>query len=221
VKLADDVRRRRDEVAARVLQQANGVLHLGAHWGEEAGTYAAAGKPVLWVEALPAAYEHLVRHVAAYSNQRTVCALLGDVDGVRRRFHVSNNHAGVSSSLFDFGPYASGERSLWPDLELAMQESLDLTMVTLDTLVRELGVDPVMHDYWVLDLQGAEKLALLGARASLGACQALHVEVSQVEVYQGGVLWPDLRRYLEEQGFGCAWEPELAHDDVLFCRRSS
>jgi FkbM family methyltransferase len=218
VNLSETSKRVRDTICAQQLALARGVLHLGAHIGHEAPKYAHAKKPVVWVEALPDIYEQLVARLRDFPGQRAVRALLGDVDGTEQTFLVSNNDSGVSSSLFQFGPYGSGTESLWPELDLHMVAELTLPMMTLDTLFRDSALDPADYDYWVVDLQGAELLALRGARDAVRHCRALYVEVSSVPVYDQAPLWPDLRGYVEAAGFVSMWEPELDHDDVLFVR---
>ncbi len=101
-----------------------------------------------------------------------------------------------------------------------MVEQLVLPTTTLDSLLKTNGVAPANHDYWVVDLQGAEKLALSGATESLRSCYALVGETSTVEVYRNGVLWPELRDWLRDHGFVPLWQPELEHDDILFVRLS-
>src|SRR5262245_9745348 len=185
--------------------------------GREAKHYAEQRKPVLWVEAAPHTYSMLVKELEKYPSQRALCALLGDRDGVQTTFYVSNNSEGVSSSIFQFGEYGSGDKSLWPEENLRMVDSLTLPMIRLDTLLRNNGIDAAQYDLWILDLQGAELLALKGAGDLLQHCRALLVEVSTIEVYQGGVLWPELQRYLGDEGFVPMWDPG-PHDDVLFVR---
>lgn len=218
MKLRNETRRYRETLCAQYLRQSRGILHLGAHLGQEAAKYAALGKPVLWVEAMPDIHSRLARNLEKFPDQRALCALLGDVEGKTCTFHVSNNAEGVSSSLFRFGPSASGSESLWPELGLQMVRDIALPMTTLDTLLRSQGIGPARHDYWVVDLQGAEILALKGAAGALRDCLALYVEVSKGEVYEHGVLWPELRDFLEAKGFMPLWEPEIDHDDVLFVR---
>lgn len=200
------------------LQRAKGVLHLGAHLGTEAKLYAKQKKTVLWVEAAPHTYSMLAKRLERYPSQRAFCALLGDRDGLQTTFYISNNSAGVSSSIFQFGEYGSGDQSLWPEEKLGMVDSLTLPMIRLDTLLRDNGVDVSQYDFWVVDLQGAELLALKGAGDLLQQCRAALVEVSTVEVYQGGVLWPDLQQFLANAGFVPLWDPAGPHDDVLFVR---
>lgn len=200
------------------LARASGVLHLGAHLGQEADVYAEARKPVIWVEAQPAIHARLVERLKAFPDQRALCAVLGDEDGRTVRFNVSNNLDGISSSLFAFGSCSEGDQSLWPRLNLHMVDTLELTMTRLDTLLAREGVDPAAHDHWIVDLQGAELLALTGAPRSLASCNSLLVEVSEGAVYEGGVQWPVLRAFLEERGFVPQWPVERIHDDVLFRR---
>lgn len=216
--LREASRGQREALFAGTLSQARGVLHLGAHLAQEAVQYAKYGKPVLWVEALPNIFARLAKRLERYPQQQALCALLGDRDRLEQRFRVSNNAEGISSSIFEFGPYGEGAWSLWPELGLCMVDSVTLPLVRLDTLFKANDVDSAGYDFWVVDLQGAEKLALQGAGELLRHCRALYVEVSTVEVYRGGVLWPELEHWLASVGFVALWLPERPHDDVLFLR---
>ena len=220
MRLPEDVQRIRRSVLDQYGNRARGILHLGAHLGQEAPAYARLGKPVVWVEGIPAICDELARRIAAHPQQRALCGLLDEADGRQRRLHLSNNAQGVSSSLFEFGPYGSGAQSLWPALNLEMVSSLLLATITVDTLLAANGVDVRAHDFWVVDLQGAELLALKGATGSLEHCGALLIETSQVPVYDGGVLWEELRDWLQSRGFVPLWRPALPHDDVLFVRNA-
>ncbi len=210
----------RQHLLLNTISRARGILHLGAHKGQEAAVYAAADKSVVWVEALPNIHQELSKNVSAFANQMALCALLDEVDGRQRVLGVSNNMDGVSSSVFDFGPYGQGPNSLWPDLDLQMVASVTLTGISLDTLLNANNINAQNYDHWIVDLQGAELLALRGGVESLSMCQSLLIEVSQVPVYDGGVLWQELNNWLGEQGFEAAWDPLLQHDDVLFISRS-
>jgi FkbM family methyltransferase len=197
---------------------ATGILHLGAHMGQERESYRALGKPVVWVEANPEVFESLKNNIAQIPGQTALCALLGETDGRQQSFHISNNTEGVSSSIFPFGDYAAGEKSLWPELDLQMVATLTLPEVRLDTLLGSNGIRSEEYNFWILDLQGSEVHALAGAGKSLAHCRALLAEVSEVEIYRGAPLYQDLKRHLASTGFTPAWEPHLPHDDVLFVR---
>lgn len=198
--------------------KAHGILHLGAHTGQEREIYRELGKPVIWIEANPQVFPTLQSNIASTPDQSAFCALLGDVDGREQTFHISSNFDGVSSSIYPFGEYAVGEKSLWPELDLKMVSTLTLPMVRLDTLLTANNVNAEDYSFWVLDLQGSELEALLGAEESLQHCHGLLAEVSESEVYQGGTSYGDLKRFLATKGFSPLWEPHLAHDDVLFSK---
>lgn len=200
------------------MKRATGILHLGAHKGHEGKDYAAAGKKVIWIEALPTIYAKLEKNIEKFSDQKAFCSLLGDIDGQQQKFYISNNFEGVSSSIYQFGEYGGGEKSLWPELELKMIDSITLPMMKLDTLLEGNKVDPNEYDYWIVDLQGAELITFKGAENSLRSCKAIYVEVSTVEVYEGGAKWEEIKDFLGNIGFSPLWTPSMDHDDILFVR---
>jgi FkbM family methyltransferase len=200
---------------AHLAQRSRGILHIGAHEGsDEALTY--QGKNVIWIEANPELMNGLNENIAA--NHRAFCALLGD----RRQvvdFKIASN-GGASSSVFDLGP---GNESLWPSDNIKMEKTVRLPMTTLDSFVEERGIDLHGYDHWVLDVQGAELLVLHGAKNSLSNCQTIQTEISTVELYTGGVSYPELKRFLIEADFVPLFEPHaltMKHGDIVFVRKS-
>jgi len=125
--------------------------------------------------------EALHRNIAPFPNQHACCALLGD-SAREVDFNIASNFGG-SSSVFAFGPYAVGDKSLWPDTNLQMQKTISLRMQTLDSLISEKEIDPRKYDHWVIDVQDAGLLVLEGATRSLSFCKAVSLEISTVEVY--------------------------------------
>lgn len=215
VRLDDATAAWREAVLDRCIDRCHGILHLGGHLGQEAARYAAADRPVLWIEAQPDVCAALQRRISAFPRQRALCALLDRTDDHHRPFHISNHAQGAASSVYPFGPYAEGDASLWPQLGLTMVRSLDLPTRRLDTLLHGQGIDPVAYDLWVVDLQGAELDALRGAGDLLRHCRAMLIEASTVRVYDGGVQWEDLQTWLSARGFVALWQPARPHDDVL------
>lgn len=203
------------------IQQADGILHIGGHKGQEAAEYASFGKPVLWIEASPVMFKQLQKNLQGFPDQKAFCALLSEKSGIQARFHISNNADGASSSLFEFGPKSEGEETLWPHLNLHMVDEITLPTTKLDDLLDQNAVDSAAFNYWVLDVQGAEKLVLKGADKALENCLAIYAEISTTEVYKGGVLWEELSAYLEEKGFIPLFDPAREHDDILFARKDS
>jgi len=198
-------------------QWSSGILHIGGHLGQEAHWYEELGKPVLWIEAMPDSARSIERMIAPYSKQAVLQACLSDSDGCEVTFYISSNSEGASSSLFEFGSASVGPSSMWPDLDLRMVDQLQLTTITLDTLMHSHSIDTSQYDHWIVDIQGAELLALSGATSSLRSCRSLVVESSSIDVYAGGARWEDVRLLLAEHGFVPLWDC-LGHMDVLFVR---
>ena len=57
-----------------------GVIHVGAHVGDERGLYDEAGVGVVWVEPIPELYAQLCENIRPYPRQRAVCHLVTDRD---------------------------------------------------------------------------------------------------------------------------------------------
>jgi FkbM family methyltransferase len=187
-----------------------GVLHLGAHEGEEAGIYERCGiDRVVWVEGNPELVERLRARVAPRGHD--VCqALLSDVEGEVVSFHVTNSSQ--SSSILELGTH----RASHPDIHVT--HTLELATTTVDSLSSE--HDFAGLNFMNLDLQGAELKALRGAIRSLCHIDYVYTEVNKEPVYQGCALIGELDGFLGEQGFrrvATTWTPE-AWGDALYVR---
>ena len=200
-----------------VLTNCNGIFHLGAHRGEEAPVYEWFGKKVIWVEANPKIFQDLSDNLIKYKFQKVYRALISNEDDKKINFYLSSNDF-ASSSIFKFGNLSSGKKSLWPDKKLKYIDKRQLSTITIDSLVKFNSINIKNYDHWVIDLQGAELLALEGAPNSLKYCKSLYIEVSKGDVYEGGAKWDDVSKFLEKNGFKQMWKLESNHANILFIR---
>jgi FkbM family methyltransferase len=194
-----------------------GIIHVGAHVGSELSEYIALHPALLvWVEADPKTFELLKENVGAAGisgiRQIVINALITDEDGVECEFYRFSN-AGGSSSIFHETPLL---RDTWPGLQ-ETGEVLRLPSRRLETVLAEQKISPGQTDVLVLDLQGAELMALKGAGPFLGSAQFLCVEVSEAEFYLGGALADDIEDFLTALGFERI-TPLMRHADVIFRR---
>ena len=191
------------------VERTGGVLHIGAHKGQEANFYDRHSASVLWVEAIPEVYEILNKHIASFSNQRAILALLGDKNQDSVPFYVSSNDS-VSSSIYEFGSELGFEN-------LSMTKTLYLPMVRLDSILSD--AESANFPHWVLDVQGNELDVLKGSGSLLDQCHSIYTEVSTREVYKGGVLFQELKKFLTDKGFIALWDPlDASHENVIFIR---
>lgn len=180
--------------AERFLDNARGVVHVGANIGQERDTYALCGLPVIWVEPVADIYARLCQNISAYPKQQAFCRLVTDRDGARYNFNIASNGGG-SSSIFDLKLH----RDIWPNVRF--EESVELESITLTTLFAREHLDAQQYDVLVMDTQGSELLVLQGAEAMLGHFHYIRTEAADFEAYAGCCQVDDLVDYLGKHGF--------------------
>lgn len=189
------------------LRQSNGILHIGAHEGQESEFYNSLEKPVIWIEANPMVYINLKTNIKKFSDQTAFNFMLAASDNKDRIFHFTSNNA-HSASMF---PLASNHS--WSGL--VNTHSIVLHANRLDTKfdVKDL----IYFDFWIIDTQGAELEVLIGAGKTLTeCCKYLLVEISQSEFYEGGASYQQVRDFLAKHDFVPLFEPVHNHEEVLF-----
>jgi FkbM family methyltransferase len=198
-----------DLIHQNLISQCSGILHIGAHVGQEAAAYFKQEKPAIFVEPDPNTYEILTKNIKPFNkNQKSYMWLLGDEEH-EVPFHVASNE-GQSSSIFQF----NSEHS-FRDVQTSNIITKQMTRLDLKFTQSELQE----YDYWVIDVQGAELQVLKGAGDLIKGCKFLFVETSTEEFYQGGTLWPALKEFLEKSGFIYLVTPRNSkHLNVLFIR---
>jgi FkbM family methyltransferase len=206
------------------------IVHVGAHFGEEAARYQNWGaKRVVWVEAEPAVFEELNRRIAALQKEPQrllqrllgfpktdhvlINALAGETDGGTAAFHLFDN-AGASNSMFRLHRGTGDSFSHVRETG----DVLTLPVNTLDTALKQAGIEPVSVDVLVLDVQGAELMCLKGASETLRSVTYLEAEVSSEPVYEGGVLAEELEDWLRKRFFKRRTRLRRAHMDAIFTR---
>jgi len=200
------------------IKRSKGILHVGAHLGEEAKLYNSFNKEVFWIEANPDIYSDLKKNISEYKNQKAINALVTDKENKIYSFNISNNFFGVSSSIFDFGEFHKGKKSLWKG-DFFMVKKMKLKSKTLKTIYAENKFFTHNLDLLVLDIQGAELLALKGMGKLLDNFKFVWVEVSQVPIYKKGVLLPELTSFLNRNGFHLVSKTIPLSGDVLFVKK--
>lgn len=169
-----------------------GVLHVGAHEGEEADAYDALGyTPVYWVEADANTCKKLEKNVAHRPGHHVLNAVCAEKSGLVT-FHHANN--GQSSSILELGTHATEHP------EVVYVGENEMLASTVDELAF-LGLIGDEANFVNLDVQGAELMVLKGAIEFLQHVDYIYTEVNKKELYVGCVLLPELDRWLRMRGF--------------------
>jgi FkbM family methyltransferase len=170
-----------------------GVIHIGAHKGEERDLYRSLDLNVLWIEALPSVFERLSENIKNYPKQTCLNCLVTDVDDKEYSFKISSQTS--RSSYLDFTQHH------YSDKNFAHTSSLDLKGKRMDTLIRELDLDLSKYDCLVTDCQGSDYEVLVGFGDLIRHFGCVYSEVMIKPIYQGQKLERDVDAYLKEQGF--------------------
>lgn len=187
--------------------QLKGVIHVGAHRGEELAEHVALGaKKIVWIEANPEVYPELLVTLEKSSAVENIPfnALCLDVDDKEVEFHlVYSPHAGYfkgnkgSSSILE---PLSWMRNRW--LRRRHNRSLKLKTVKLDTLLERNSLVFEDYDLLELDTQGSELLVLKGAEKVLEVVDYISIEVTYKDaLYKDNPLFEEVNRFLEGKGF--------------------
>jgi len=193
----------RKRIESELIKQANGVLHIGAHEGQEAFFYDQCGAKVLWVEANPSAYEILLENIRQYPSQSATRALLGAENDTQVNFNLTSNR-GASSSI-----YAPNPEFQHP---FNVANTISLEMSRLDSIISEKVIGQFPH--WVVDVQ-----VLSGAGSFIRYCNSMVVEAKNKSYYSGGTSYPELKEFLRQEGFTPLWEiDEDGEDNIFFLR---
>ena len=154
----------------------NGVLHIGAHECEEMQFYKNLGvsaNNMIWIDAI----QTKVDEAKNRNIPNVFQAVVTNKDDDDVVFHITNN--AQSSSVLDFGSHARHH----PHVHFI--QDVHLKTVTIDSFMSRNSFNPSKYDFWNFDIQGAELMALHGARKALEFPKAIYLEVNTEEVYKG------------------------------------
>jgi FkbM family methyltransferase len=190
------------ELVERYRMKITGVVHVGAHIGQEAEDYEACGiEHVLWIEANPALMGQLNEHVYPYGHV-TACACVGARDGEPVTLHLAESPGGLalgqSSSVLPLGTHAQ----VHPEVRYVGEQPM-LTQ-TLATLLHASWPWAGAPQFMNLDVQGYELECLKGAEPVLASFKWIYAEINEDPLYEGCALLPELEGWLGERGFRLA-----------------
>jgi FkbM family methyltransferase len=169
-----------------------GALHIGAHECEEMGFYERLGlkhDDLIWIDAIPSK----VKENTEKGISNVYHAVIADEDEKQVDFHVSNNIQ--SSSLLEFGTH------LHEHPHVMYVDKLSMKTTTVDTFFKERKCDPSHYNFWNFDIQGAELMALKGAKESINCVKAMYLEVNERELYKNCGMLEEVDKFLSTYHF--------------------
>lgn len=198
-----------------------GVVHVGAHTGQEFARYEQAGiRQQVWVEPQPGPFAQLRATIPDEPRFRLFNVACGSVRTTATMHHIEGNR-GLSDSLLEPNHALMGQR--WRDRTFTPGGTFEVPVVPVDDLLAESGADPALYNFLSIDTQGYELEVLRGATALLRtSIECLSIEISTIPFYAGQCLLPELDTFLAQHGFTriyTRWGPR-DHGDGFYVRAS-
>ena len=174
-----------------------GVVHVGAHQGEEVEQYLRLGfEKILLIEANPEAYQVLVAKFADDARIMMFNYAICDRDGIIDfHLHTSRSGSAEPASILRMKRFSEIVGTLHT------RKTIQIPAITLDSLFERHGIRPADYNCLNIDIQGAEMLALKGATTLLESMEAVISEVNLIELYEGGPMEEEVVAFLKRHGF--------------------
>ena len=170
-----------------------GVIHIGAHMGQELGQYQAMNIPkILFVEANPIVAKRLEKQVENLPYVQVVNCAISDENG-SVNLHLTANEQ--SSSILPLKEVTN----IYPSI--TETDRITVEAKRLDQLLEDLKLNLAEYNLLNIDIQGAELLALQGATNLLKYVDAINTEVNYEELYEGCALIDEIDEFLDQHGF--------------------
>lgn len=189
-----------------------GVLHIGAHLGEESQDYINEGwgerQKIIWIESQPQLVTSL-RNRLDSKNHEVIEATIWSESGRELTFNITNNSQ--SSSLLKLGTHT--ER--YPEIKVVSQYQV------ITTTLKNLFPGRIEFDFINIDLQGSELEALKGFGNLPTSIKWIYTEVNKEEVYENCATIMELDSYLAAQGLTrifTQWAIRKGWGDALYAR---
>lgn len=199
------------DAIARHHLRIKGIVHVGAHYGQELPDYNASGIfDIVFIEPCQAAYRVLQGRVGVDDRVILFHCACSDQEG-SAEMNVERRNQGQSNSLLR----PKKHLDYYPDIQFV--ETEQITTRRLDNL----PFTRSRYNLLMMDTQGAELLVLKGATETLAGIDYVYTEVNNQELYEGNALVTELDAFLE--GFTRVetyWVGHQGWGDAIYVRNN-
>lgn len=189
-----------------------GVIHVGAHYGQEYLDYINNGiSDIVFIEPLKANYDKLLELYEFPDSVITMNIALGNIRG-EVEMNVETANKGMSSSILEPGTHLD----TYPKITFDTKEMVKIDK--MDNLTINRGLYNVLN----LDVQGYELEVLKGAENTLPFIDIIFTEVNTGDVYKGCAKLGDIDEYLAKHDFDRFWlniYDNICYGDAIYIRR--
>ena len=178
-----------DELYKKYNMNIKGVLHIGAHFGQEVEIYEKYYiKNIIFFEPVPVTFERLKNNIG--ERAILVNKALGN-DNKIVNMYIEESNAGQSSSVLR--PIEHLNLFPW----VIFNKKIDVEMIRLDDFL----LNKNEYNFINIDVQGYELEVFKGSEETLNNIDYIITEVNRIEVYNDCVRIEQLDNYLNTYGF--------------------
>jgi FkbM family methyltransferase len=180
------------------------VIDAGANRGAFTSAFLELHRParLVLVEPIPELAKKLRQTFNGRSGISVVAAALAEKNG-DADFEI--NFSKASSSLLRIDP----RNTEWFGRNLEIERTIRVPIVTLVQLMADQQLETI--DLLKLDLQGGERLALMGGEGVLDRVHVIYTEVFFERLYAGAWLFWDMNDFLSTRGFKLCGLSNIVH----------
>jgi FkbM family methyltransferase len=180
-----------ESLVSKYTLEIRGVLHIGAHWGEEEPIYSKLGvKDMIFFEPVNKNYEMLLDYLPEDGRIKAYNLALGNYVG-DMKMYIETYNRGESCSLLK--PVI--HLSQYPDIRFDEEEIVEVEK--LDNIYFDRTVFNMIN----IDVQGYELEVFKGAEYTLDFIDIIYTEVNNSEVYENCAKVGELDLFLRTWGF--------------------
>lgn len=192
-----------------------GVIHVGAHFGEEVTEYHKQGiKDIILIEPCGPAFKRLQNKFGSHHHIRLIHCACAAVDGMAKMFTETANN-GQSNSLLQ--PMRHLQH--YPDIQFKGTE--DVRVHKLDTIMKMIPSGE-RFNFINMDVQGAEGPVIIGAKQTLENIDYIYSEVNEdsAQLYKNATKVSELDELLKDfERIETAWTQQ-GWGDSLYIKKT-
>lgn len=177
--------------------QPRGIIHIGAHMCQELNRYVNIARvpidKIVFIEGNRMVYERCKFMFEADYGIKGLVLLNGVISDSEKDVEFNIPTWEEAGSICKIKPKE--------DSALTQLCSYTTRTITLPKILEEHELNYKDYNFLVMDIQGAELLALKGMADIIDTFDYIFTEVSTKSQYEDGVLFPELKSYLESIGF--------------------
>ena len=200
-----------NEIIKKYNMNISGVIHIGAHYGEEVPNYVKVGiENIVLFEPLKENFEVLKKNILPYSNfniKKYQVALGNKSTSII--MNLSSNNLESSSIL-----KPKQHLNLYPDITFDRTEEVELQKLD--------DYNCKNYNFINMDVQGYELEVLKGAKDTLNHIDYVYCEVNRDEIYEGNAYIEDIDKYLSNYNMKrveTSWWYDSDWGDALYIRQ--